>query len=65
MSSLKLVNQYNNIHNYSINKIPINTDYSALTEKIETNNKARKFRFNDTVKITKYKISFGKVYTNP
>ena len=27
----KLVDQYNNTYHYSINKKPINTDYSALT----------------------------------
>ena len=38
----KLVYQYNNTYNYSINKKPINADYSALTEKIETNSKVPK-----------------------
>ena len=33
----KLVNQYNNTYHHSINKKSINADYSALTEKIETN----------------------------
>ena len=36
----KLVDQYNNTFHYSINKNPINADYSALTEKFETNHKA-------------------------
>ena len=35
----KLVDQYNDIFHYSINKKPINADYSALTKKIETNPK--------------------------
>ena len=30
----KLVDQYNNIFHYSVNKKPINSDYSAMTEKI-------------------------------
>ena len=30
----KLVNQYNNTYHHSINKKTINTDYSALTEKL-------------------------------
>ena len=30
----KLVDQYNNTYHHSINKKPINADYSALTEKI-------------------------------
>ena len=38
----KLVDQYNNTYD-SIDKKPINADYSALTEKIETNLKASKF----------------------
>ena len=38
----KLVYQYNNTYNYSINKKPIYADYSALTEKIETNSKVPK-----------------------
>ena len=33
----KLVDQYNNTYHHSVNKKPINADYSALTEKIETN----------------------------
>ena len=43
----KLVDQYNNIYHHSINKKPINADYSALTKKIETNSKAPKFKVND------------------
>ena len=38
----KLVYQYNNTYHHSVNKIPINTDYSALTEKIKTNLNAPK-----------------------
>ena len=30
----KLVDQYNDIFHYSINKKPINADYSALTKKL-------------------------------
>ena len=29
----KLVDQYNNTYDHSINKKPINADYSSLTEK--------------------------------
>ena len=36
----KLVDQYNNTYRHSINKKPINVDYSALTEQIETDHKA-------------------------
>ena len=51
----KLVNQYNNNDHHAIGKKPINIDYSALTEKIETNPKATKFKVNKRVRITKYK----------
>ena len=40
----KLVDQCNNTYHHSINKKPIDSDYSALTEKFETNPKARKFK---------------------
>ena len=38
----------------------IHAGYSALTEKIETNLKAPKFKVNDRVRITKYKNIFSK-----
>ena len=60
--SNKLVDQHNNTYHHSINKKPINADYSALTEKIETNSKASKFKVNDRVRITRYK-NILKVYT--
>ena len=47
----------------SINKKPINADYSALTKKIETNPKVSKFKVNDKVRITKCKNIFSKGYT--
>ena len=50
----KFVNQYNNTYHHSINKKSINADYSALTENIETNPKAPKFKVTDRVRITKY-----------
>ena len=56
----KLAGQCNNTYHYSINKKYINAHYSALTEKIETNPKAPKFKVNDTVRITKYKNIFCK-----
>ena len=58
----KLVDQYNNTYHHSINEKLINA-YSALTEKIETNSKAPKFKVNDRVRITKYKNIFSKGYT--
>ena len=46
-----------------MNKKAIDADYSALTEKIETNLKATKFKVNDRVRITKHKNIFSKGYT--
>ena len=62
----KLVDQYNNIYHYSIRKKPINADYSALNEEIETNPKAPKapkFKANEGVRITKYNNIFSKDYS--
>ena len=41
------MDQYNNTYHHSINKKPVNADYSVLTEKIEVNFKAPKFIVND------------------
>ena len=41
----KLVHQCNNIYHHSINKKPINTDDSALTEKNETSLKLKTPKF--------------------
>ena len=35
----KLEDEYNNTSHHSVNKKPVNGDYSAFTEKIETNSK--------------------------
>ena len=56
----KLVDHYNNTYHHSVNKKPINANYSVLTEKIETNSKAPKFKVNNRVIITKYKNIFSK-----
>ena len=59
----KLVGQNNNTYHCIIIlliKKPINANYSALTEKIEMNSKAPKFKVNDRVRITKYKNIFNK-----
>ena len=56
----RLVDQYNNTYHHFINKKPINADYSALTEKIETNLKAPKFKVSDKVIITKFRNIFSK-----
>ena len=49
----KLVDQYDNAYHDSINKKPINANYSVLTEKIETNSKTTKFKVNGRVRVTK------------
>ena len=59
----KIVDQYNNTYHHSITRKPIYADYFALTEKLETNHKAPKFKVNDKVRITKYKNMFSKGYT--
>ena len=59
----KLLDEYNNADHHSIYKKPIDTDYSVLTEKIETNHKDSKFKVNDNVRITKYNNIFNKAYT--
>ena len=58
-----LVDQYSNTYHASINKKTIIADYSAFTEKIETNHKAPNFKINDTVRTTKYKNIVSKGYT--
>ena len=54
------MDQCNNTYHHSINKKPINADYSALTEKIEATSVALKFKVNDRVRIAKYKNIFNK-----
>ena len=51
-SVLKLVDQYNST-----------CHHSALTEKINTNSKAPKFKVNARVRNTKHKNIFGKDYS--
>ena len=59
----KLIDQCSNTYHHSVNKKPINADYSTSTKNIETNPKAPKFKVNDRVRITKYKNLFIKGYT--
>ena len=59
----KLVDQCNNTYHHSITKRSINADYSAVTEKIQTNLKATKFTLNDRIRTTKFKNIFSKGYT--
>ena len=60
----KFVDEYNNTYHYSSGKKPTDGDYSALTENIETGQKAPKFKVGDRVKITKYKNILSKGYTS-
>ena len=64
-SYLSYLNNYrcNNLYHHYIGEKPITADYSALTEKIETNLKAPEFKVNDRVRITKYMHIFSKGYT--
>ena len=54
----KLADEYNNTYHRSIGKKTIDADYSALTEEIETNLKAPKFKVGDRVKITMFRRIF-------
>ena len=55
-----LVDECNNTYHHSIGKNPINADYSAFSEKFETNSKSPKFKVGDEVRITKYQNIFSK-----
>ena len=59
----KLVDQYNNTYHPCISKKPIDTDYSNLTEKNETNPKAPKYKVDYRVRDNKYVNIFSKGYT--
>ena len=58
-----LVDQYNNPYHCSINKKPINANYSVFAKKIETSPKGPKFKVNNRVRNTKYKNIFSQGYT--
>ena len=58
----KFEDQFNNTYHRSTGKKPIDTDYSGLTEEIESNYKAPKFKVGDRVRTTKYQIIFSKGY---
>ena len=59
----KIVNECNNNYHHSIAKNTVDSDYSALTEEIETNPKSPKFKVGDRFRITKYQTIFSKGYT--
>lgn len=58
----KLVDEYNNAYHRSIEKKPVDVDYSALTEKNKLSNKTPTFKVGDMVRITNYKNIFSKGY---
>ena len=49
----RLEDKYNNTYHRSIGKKPINADYLALDEEIETNPKSSEFKIGDRVRIIK------------
>ena len=59
----KLVDEYNNTYHYSIVRKPVESNFFALTEEIETDHESPKFKVGDRVAITKYKNIFSKGYT--
>ena len=58
----RLVDEHNNTYHRSIAKKPIDAECFALSEEIETNSKALKFKVGDRVRITKYKSIFSKTF---
>ena len=50
-----------NIDHNSIGKKPVDANYSAMSEKIETKSKSSKFKVDDRVRITKSTIFLAKV----
>ena len=59
----RLVDEYNNTCPHVIDEKPLHADYSALNEKIESSDKAPKFKVGVRVTITKHKNIFSKGYT--
>ena len=57
----KLVNQYNTTYHHSTIKKPLNAVSYALTENIESNPEAPKFKVTNIVRITKYEKIFSTV----
>ena len=57
----KLLNQYNITYHHSTIKKPLNTVSYALTENIESNPEAPKFKVTNIVRITKYEKIFNTV----
>ena len=58
----KLMDEYNNTYHCSIGKKPVEVDYSALNDEIESSHKVPKFKVGDIVRITKYENIFSNGY---
>ena len=59
-----IVNEYNNVHHTTIKMKPIDVkDNTYINTDKETNDKDRKFKVGDRVRISKYKNIFAKGYT--
>ena len=56
----KLVDQCNNTYHSSIDTKPIDANYFALTEDIESSQTTSKFKVGERVRITKYMNIFSK-----
>ena len=60
----ELVYEYNNAYYRSIGKETIHVDYSAFSEEFKPSHKARKFKVDGRVRVTKYKNILSKGYTD-
>ena len=59
-----IVNKYNNSYHSTIKIKPVDVKSNTYIESMKKiNNKNPKFKIGDTVRISKYKNIFGKVYT--
>ena len=58
-----IIDEYNNTDHNSFGKKPVDADYSAMSENIETKSKSLKLKVDDRVRITKAIIFLAKVTT--
>ena len=58
-----LTDKYNNAYHCAVSRKPIDADYSVLTEEMELNLKATRFKVGSRVRVTEYKNNFSKCYT--
>ena len=56
-----IIDEYNNTDHNSFGKKPVDADYSAMSEKIETKSKSLKLKVDDRVRITKAIIFLAKI----